>query len=225
MTLLEIWLGRKKAEQRLPALEALRVVLQTYLDNMKFAYESPSTFSQTGLLLGRIIPRCTDPNKNIRKIAVECVWLVLCIANRYEGRMRDYDKQLQNSLSNVLENIDTEEPKTLFNLTTDLAHVVSSNIPIFQLYNFTDALLDALLDVESASSNGASVVLNTVLKNKGGDLQPHVNDVTKKTVALLNDIKCQRTRSTALRAIHSLSTHHLKAVVHVILAQALPYNQ
>lgn len=83
VTLLEPWLSRKKVEQRLPALEALRMALQTYLDNVKFAYEGPTTFGQTGLILARIIPRCTDPNKNTRKIAIECVCLVLCIAGRY----------------------------------------------------------------------------------------------------------------------------------------------
>lgn len=68
VTLLEPWLGKKKQEQRLPAIETLRTVLRTYLDDMKFAYECPSTFGQTGFLLARIVPRCTDPNKNIRKV-------------------------------------------------------------------------------------------------------------------------------------------------------------
>lgn len=68
VTLLEPWLGRKKAEQRLPALETLRDALQTYLDHVKFAYEGPTTFTQSGFLLARVVPRCTDPNRNIRKV-------------------------------------------------------------------------------------------------------------------------------------------------------------
>lgn len=70
VVLLEVWLGMKRAEQRLPAIETLRIVLQTYLDNMKFAYDCPTNnqFGQTGSLLAQIVPRCTDPNKNIRKV-------------------------------------------------------------------------------------------------------------------------------------------------------------
>lgn len=68
VTLLEPWLSRKKAEQRLPAIETLRDALQTYLDNVKFAYEGPTTFTQSGSLLARVVPRCTDSNKNIRKV-------------------------------------------------------------------------------------------------------------------------------------------------------------
>lgn len=70
VTLLETFLSKKKAEQRLPAVETLRLVLQTYLDNMKFAYDCPSTFGQTGSLLAKVVPRSTDPNKNIRKVCM-----------------------------------------------------------------------------------------------------------------------------------------------------------
>lgn len=68
VTLLEVFLSKKKPEQRLPAVETLRLVLQTYLDNMKFAYDCPSTFGQTGFLLAKVVPRATDPNKNIRRV-------------------------------------------------------------------------------------------------------------------------------------------------------------
>lgn len=71
VTLLEQWLSKRKAEQRLPACETLRIALQTYLDNMKFAYDSPHNFTQTGLLLSRIVPRCTDSVTNIRKVSGE----------------------------------------------------------------------------------------------------------------------------------------------------------
>lgn len=74
VTLLELWLEKKKAEQRLPAIETMRLVLQTYLDNMKFAYDCPTTFGQTGFLLSKIVPRCTDPNKNIRKVNIQIIF-------------------------------------------------------------------------------------------------------------------------------------------------------
>ncbi|XP_017784468.1 PREDICTED: maestro heat-like repeat-containing protein family member 1 [Nicrophorus vespilloides] len=223
--LLEQWLGRKKLEQRLPALEALRTALQTYLDNMKFAYEGPSTFGQTGIILARVVPRCTDPNKNTRKVAVECVCLMLCISGRYEGHMRDNDKVLSNSLLHVQEQIDTEDPKLLFNLITELATIIGNNIPKYQLGHFVDTLLEGLLDVEASSSNGSSVVLNTVIKLKGADIQPFVGELLEKLLSTLDKITCSRTRSTALATVLSFANHHIKAVVGIILQQPLPYEQ
>lgn len=67
ITLLEPWLAKRRMEQRLPAIETLRVLLQTYLDNLRFAYDAPRSFG-SGSLLARVVPRCTDPNKNIRKV-------------------------------------------------------------------------------------------------------------------------------------------------------------
>ncbi|GJQ85615.1 hypothetical protein Trydic_g20165 [Trypoxylus dichotomus] len=225
VTLLEPWLSRKKVEQRLPALEALRMALHTYLDNVKFAYEGPTTFGQTGLILARIIPRCTDPNKNTRKVAIECVCLVLCIAGRYEGHMRDHDKILSNALLHIQEQIGSDDPKLLFNLTTDLAHSVALNIPKFQLSHFVEYLMDGLLDLEASSSTGASVVLNNVVKLKGAELQGHVNELMSKILNMLGKITCSRTRSNALCSILNLATHHLKPVVHILLQQNLPYDQ
>nr|XP_023029049.1 maestro heat-like repeat-containing protein family member 1 [Leptinotarsa decemlineata] len=224
VTLLEPWLGKKRAEQRLPAAETLRLILQGYLENMKFAYESPTSFGQTGSLLAKVVPRCTDPNKNIRKVAVECMCLILCIASRYEGHMREHDKVLSNSLQHIQQQIDSDDPKLLYNLTSDLAHIVCLNLSPFQLIHCVEGLLDALLDCESSSSNGSSVVLNTILKNKGGELQSHVTPVLEKLLKQLYKIQCMRTKSSSYRGILNLAMHHSRTVCGILLTQPLPLD-
>ncbi|CAG9840062.1 unnamed protein product [Diabrotica balteata] len=224
VTLLEPWLSKKRQEQRLPAAETLRLVLQTYLDNMKFAYECPTTFGQTGFLLSKVVPRCTDPNKNIRKVAVECLCIILCIAARYEGHMRDHDKVLSNSLQHIHQQIDSDEPKLLYNLTSDLAHIICINLPSFQLIHCIDGLTDALLDCEPSSSNGSSVVLNVILKNKGGELLSHVVPVIEKLLKQLYQIRCPRTKSSTYRAVLNLAMHHSKTVCGILLNQPLPFD-
>ncbi|XP_056636032.1 maestro heat-like repeat-containing protein family member 1 [Diorhabda sublineata] len=224
VTLLEPWLGKKRPEQRLPAAETLRLVLQSYLDNMKFAYECPTTFGQTGFLLAKVVPRCADPNKNIRKVAVDCLCLILCIAARYEGHMRDHDKVLSNSLQHIQQKIDSDEPKQLYNLTCDLAHVICANLPAFQLIHCVDGLSDALLDCEASSSNGSGVVLNLILKTKGGELLSNVVPVLEKLLRQLHEIRCPRTKSSTYRAVFNLAMHHSKTVCGVLLNQPLPYD-
>ncbi|KAK4880533.1 hypothetical protein RN001_008679 [Aquatica leii] len=225
VTLLEPWLSRKKAEQRLPALETLRDALHTYLDNVKFAYNTPTTFSQSGFLLARIVPRCTDPNKTVRKVGVETLRLILCITARYEGHMRDYDKIISKSLKNVQEDIESEKPKVLFNLTTDLANVIVEHLPKLQLPHFVNHLIDALLDVESLSSSGSTVVLNAVIKSKGAELIMHISDLLNKLLITLDQIQCQKTRSSALRGVLHFAVYHPKVVVNTLLGHSLPYNQ
>lgn len=81
--------------------------------------------------------------------------------------MRDHDKVLSNSVQHIQQQIESDEPKLLYNLTSDMAHVICVNMPHFQLMHFVEGLTDSLLDCESSSSNGSSVVLNVTLKNKG----------------------------------------------------------
>ncbi|CAG9823673.1 unnamed protein product [Phaedon cochleariae] len=224
VTLLEPWLGKKKPEQRLPAAETLRLVMQTYLDNMKFAFECPTSFGQTGFLLAKVVPRCTDPNKKIRKVATDCLCLILCIASRYDGHMRDHDKVLSNSLQHIHKQIDTDDPKLLYNLTSDLAQIICVNLPSFQLMHCIEGLSDALLDCESSSSNGSSVVLNVILKNKGSELQSHVSTVLEKLLKQLYTIQCPRTKSSTFRCVLNLAMHHSKTVCGILLSQPLPYD-
>ncbi|XP_045471667.1 maestro heat-like repeat-containing protein family member 1 [Harmonia axyridis] len=225
VTLLEHWLSKKKAEQRLPACETLRIALQTYLDNMKFAYDCPNNFTQTGLLLSRIVPRCTDSVTNIRKVAVENLCLILCIASRYEGHMRDHDKILSNSMQYIQQQIDQRDPKLLYSLTTDLSNILCTNIPSFQLIHFVEGLIDALIDCESSSSNGSGIILNLTLKSKGMELQNHITTIVQKILGQIRNIKCVATRTSALRAVQSAASHHSKIVSAILLQQPLPFEQ
>lgn len=158
-------------------------------------------------------------------MAIDCLLLILCIAARYEGHVKDHDKVLGDSLQNIVNNIATNEPKLLYNLTTDLAHIISMNIPQAQLSHLVYGLLDALVDCEETSSLGSSVVLNAILKSKGAELHTHVSDVFGRLTVQLDNIKCARTRSSALRAVLSLASHHLKVAVAKLLAQPLPFSQ
>lgn len=225
LTMLEPWLGKRKPEQRLPAIENCKSILECYLTNMKFSYEAPSQFSQTGFILGRLVPRCTDPNTNIRLVALECIRLVLYIAARYEGHMSDYNNEIGTALGALKHDIETNDPKLLFTITSELAKIVSQYLPHFQLMHFTESLLDGLLDHEPSSSSGSSVTLQVFLKLKGGELYQHVSDIILKLLKYMNDMTCSKTRSSSVRSVLALAIHHPKAVTSVLLTHPLPYER
>jgi hypothetical protein len=62
--------------------------------------------------------------------------------------------------------------------------IICSKLPHIQLIHFLDSLLDGLLDAEPCSSSGASVVLNVLLKSKGGELYHQVNDILCKKILI-----------------------------------------
>ena len=55
--------------------------------------------------------------------------------------------------------------------------VVGKSLPSDQLIPFLNQLYDALLDPQSHSSSGACVVLNSVVKSRGGELHTEVCNV------------------------------------------------
>ncbi|XP_068084667.1 maestro heat-like repeat-containing protein family member 1 [Anabrus simplex] len=223
-TLLEPWFAASASGQRAAALETLNGVLQCYINNMKFGFETPSKFGQTGLMLGRIVPRCTDPSMKVRRAAITCVRLVLCLAARYEGHMSDYDNDLTSALAQVQSDIQTNDPTKLFQITSELAQILCSKMPHFQLIHFTDSLLDGLMDPEPCSSSGASVVLNSFFKSKGGELYHQVTPILNTIIRHLSIIRCPQTRTGSVRAVLSLANHHPKAVVGALLLQPIPFD-
>nr|CAD7435661.1 unnamed protein product [Timema monikensis] len=223
-TLLEPWLVSGDAHQREAAVTTLSMVLRCYLDNLQLGYESPSKFTQTGLLLGRLVPRCTDPCLPVRPRAVECVCLVLQLASRYEGHLADHDNDTTGALENIQQQIVTEDPSSLFKVTGELARIICGKLPHFQLMHFSESLQEGLLDPETTSSSGASVVLNILLKAKGGELYHQVHDILAGLLQQLAHIHCPQTRTGTIRAVLALAGHHPKAVVSALLHRPLPFN-
>nr|CAD7202277.1 unnamed protein product [Timema douglasi] len=223
-TLLEPWLVSGDARQREAAVTTLSMVLRCYLDNLQLGYESPSKFTQTGLLLGRLVPRCTDPCLPVRPRAVECVCLVLQLASRYEGHLADHDNDTTGALENIRQQIVTEDPSALFKVTGELARIICGKLPHFQLMHFSESLQEGLLDPETTSSSGASVVLNILLKAKGGELYHQVHDILAGLLQQLAHIHCPQTRTGTIRAVLALAGHHPKAVVSALLHRPLPFN-
>lgn len=192
---------------------------------MKFVYGEPSRFEQSGFLLARVVPRCGDPNSAIRKVAVECVCTILCIAERYEGCSQSVDDTIRSQLEIVRENIEKDDFKLLYELCKVLGSIIAARIPKHQLGSLIDGLLDAMLDVESSSSMGASIVLNSIFETEGGQLTQHVHNIMVKLTKLLEKIKSPGARNMALKSVRSLASHHLKTVLNVILIQQLPFPQ
>nr|CAD7601307.1 unnamed protein product [Timema genevievae] len=196
----------------------------TLLEPWLLGYESPSKFTQTGLLLGRLVPRCTDPCLPVRPLAVECVCLVLQLASRYEGHLADHDNDTTGALETIRQQIVTEDPAALFKVTGELARIICGKLPHFQLMHFSESLQEGLLDPETTSSSGASVVLNILLKAKGGELYHQVHDILAGLLQQLAHIHCPQTRTGTIRAVLALAGHHPKAVVSALLHRPLPFN-
>lgn len=53
--------------------------------SFSFAVQNMVSFHNLGALLGRLSPRCSDPRRDIRLAAIDCIYTLLYIQLRYEG--------------------------------------------------------------------------------------------------------------------------------------------
>ncbi|XP_013777980.1 maestro heat-like repeat-containing protein family member 1 [Limulus polyphemus] len=220
MTLLR-WLNSKHDYERECCIDSILGLLKAYLENLKIG--NFTLFTTLGSILGILVPRCTDPVLKIRKTALECVYTQLLLVSRSQSRTLDENEaliQLENLKSHVLNN----DPSSLFNVTNELAKVFAAKLPPDQLSLCLYSLLNGLCDPLSQSSSGACVVLNGIIKLRGGELRQEVPELLEALRRKLECIGCLQTRTGTLRVVRSLGSHHLTAVVSTLMTAHLPFD-
>ncbi|XP_071092263.1 maestro heat-like repeat-containing protein family member 1 [Haliotis cracherodii] len=217
------WILDPEEHKRERALKTWQTVLTFYLEHAEITSEE--TFSREGVFLARMVPRCTDPSINIRLHAIDCVQLTLKIGLRYEGNSGDHKDQMVEALGTLKERLKKGDPNILFSVINDLSKVVSKKLHADHLQPFMEVLQEGLLDPQSHSSSGACVVLNGLMKTRGGELHKEVGKILDNLYDKLRLIQCPQTRTGTLRTIRTMAAHHLIPVVTTLLGYPLPYDE
>lgn len=173
--------------ERQRAMETFVGMLKSYL-NASEAEESSRHLPLQGQILGRMVPRCSDPSLYIRQTAIDCIQLTLRIATCMPGTkiavelvnpftqclLAGVQDSLVDALSLLRERAEQDEPNSLFSLINDLSKVLCKKISGENLWTLVQYLLEGLIDFQGHSSSGACVVLNQVVKLRGKSLEEQV---------------------------------------------------
>uniref|UniRef100_A0A8D0D6V9 Maestro heat-like repeat family member 1 n=1 Tax=Sander lucioperca TaxID=283035 RepID=A0A8D0D6V9_SANLU len=129
------------------------------------------SFHNLGALLGRLTPRCSDPHPTVRTAAMDCIYSLLYIQLRYEGFALNYKDEGVDSLLLLKDRLDKPDHTVLYKTCSDLTKVMSKRLPQQQLTTLVFMLFEGLVDSQANCCRASSVILNTLLKNRGGGLQ------------------------------------------------------
>ncbi|XP_037937938.1 maestro heat-like repeat-containing protein family member 1 [Teleopsis dalmanni] len=224
--ILETWTRDKNSEVRICSSHVFNHTLDVYIKSMKIGCEAPSKFNQTGLMLGKIVPRCIDSNGTVRQVSVDILQKTLEISCIYETlTIADSESPWLKEIELIKEKIITDDPKLIYNLAGDIAKTIAMRISNFQYLQFCQTLLRGLRDPEQSSSIGASVVLKFFVQQKGSDLFYAIPDIVKDCLAALQNCEVNRAKSGVLKALVALTKHHPKLVCAEMLQQHLPYEE
>ncbi|XP_077296156.1 maestro heat like repeat family protein c11.1 [Arctopsyche grandis] len=221
LSILDEWITSDSRTVRLAALRSTQVALSSFIQNIKLTYENPSRFNQSGLLMGRMISRCSDEYSTIRSTSVNCIKILIQIINLYDGRL--IDPQCESALSKLEKEIASDDPLVLSNAIEHIGDIVSDKVQHQQIMQLTETLLFGL-QINGSSGKGCNVVLNIIFKSKGQDFYQNVNDIMGLVLKTLQKINGAE-KDALLQVMLTFTRHHLKPVVAYLLMQPLPFEK
>uniref|UniRef100_A0A8C1M8A4 Maestro heat-like repeat-containing protein family member 1 n=1 Tax=Cyprinus carpio TaxID=7962 RepID=A0A8C1M8A4_CYPCA len=219
---IESWLSSGQDHERERAVKTTAELLQFYLDSL--SVKNLVTFHNLGALVGRLGPRCTDPNPEVRRAAIDCIYRLMYIQLRYEGFSLDYKDDSVEGLLDVREKLSNPDHSVLYKTCSELTKIISKRLPQQQLSTLLFMLFDGLVDSQSNCSRASSVILNTLLKNRGAGLQDLVPEMLEVLHNRLQLIGEEQVKVAIGQSVLILATQHLQTVVNTLVAYPLPYD-
>uniref|UniRef100_A0A671QI30 Maestro heat-like repeat-containing protein family member 1 n=1 Tax=Sinocyclocheilus anshuiensis TaxID=1608454 RepID=A0A671QI30_9TELE len=161
---------------------------------------------------------------SVRRAAIDCVYRLMYIQLRYEGFSLDYKDDSVEGLLDVREKLSNPDHSVLYKTCSELTKIISKRLPQQQLSTLLFMLYDGLVDSQSNCSRASSVILNTLLKNRGAGLQDLVPEMLEVLHNRLQVIGEEQVKMAIGQSILILATQHLQTVVNTLVAYPLPYD-
>ncbi|KAM4581297.1 maestro heat-like repeat-containing protein family member 1 isoform 1-T1 [Odontesthes bonariensis] len=219
---LESWLSSGQDHERERAVAATAHILAYYLDNLNV--KNMVCFHNLGALLGRLSPRCSDPHPAVRIAAVDCIYTLLCIQQQYEGFSLGYKDEAVEDLLSLKDRLENPDSTVLYKTCSDLTKVMSKRLPQPQLTTLVFMLFEGLADSQTNCCRASSVILNTLLKNRGGGLQDLVPEMLEVLHVRLQSVTEEQVRVAVGQTVLILASQHLQTVINALVHQPLPYD-
>eukprot|EP00063_Salmo_salar_P029281 XP_014004116.1 PREDICTED: maestro heat-like repeat-containing protein family member 1 [Salmo salar] len=219
---IEEWLSSGQDHERERAMNTTAHILEFYFNNLHV--KNMVTFHNLGSLLGRLAPRCTDPNPLVRRAAIDCIYTLLYIQLRYEGFSLDYKDDSVERLITLRESMDNPDHSVLYKTCSELAKIISKRLPQQQLNTLIFMLFEGLVDSQSNCSRASSVLLNTLLKHRGAGLQDLVSEMLEVLHIRLQMISEEQVKVSVAQSILILATQHLQTVINTLISFPLPFD-
>ncbi|XP_053100905.1 maestro heat-like repeat-containing protein family member 1 isoform X2 [Hemicordylus capensis] len=214
------WIRSTKEHERERALEVSAAVLAFYQEKLNVSAVVP--FSTLGLLMALFCPRCTDSLAWVRQHAVDCVYSLLYIQLCYEGFSRDHRDESVEKLKALKLALRDPSVDTLFQACCNIAKVIAKRLPPDQLLSLLLAMLEGLADPDSNCSRAAAVMINSLLKERGGVLLEKVPEILVAVHAQLQEGAEGHVQRAAQQTVYILASQHKAAVVSSLLSHPLP---
>uniref|UniRef100_A0A8C0GE86 Maestro heat like repeat family member 1 n=1 Tax=Chelonoidis abingdonii TaxID=106734 RepID=A0A8C0GE86_CHEAB len=181
-------------------------------------------FYNLGVLVALFSPRCSDSLASIRLRAVDCAYYLLCIQLCYEGFAHNYRDERVERLKDLKKGLEDPDFTILFNTCYNIAMVIGKRLPPDQLMSLLLMMFEGLADPDQNCSRAAAVMINAILKERGGVLLEKVPVIMALIHSKLQEVDEEHLRKAAQQTVYILASQHRTAVVSSLLGSSLPFD-
>ncbi|EMP27282.1 HEAT repeat-containing protein 7A [Chelonia mydas] len=216
------WIRSNKEHERERAVEVSATLLEFYRDKLNVSTVVP--FYNLGVLVALFSPRCSDSLASIRLCAVDCAYYLLYIQLCYEGFAHDYRDEMVERLKDLKKGLEDPDFTILFNTCYNIAMVIGKRLPPDQLMSLLLTMFEGLADPDQNCSRAAAVMINALLKERGGVLLEKVPVIMALIHSKLQEVDEEHLRKAAQQTVYILASQHKTAVVSSLLGSSLPFD-
>ncbi|XP_066480065.1 maestro heat-like repeat-containing protein family member 1 isoform X2 [Tiliqua scincoides] len=216
------WTRSAKECEREAAMDISAAVLAFYREKLIVSAVVP--FHNLGLLMALFSPRCTDSLASVRLRAVDCVYSLLYIQLSYEGFSRDHKDESVEKLKAMKLGLKDPDVSVLFQACCNIAKVIAKRLPPDQLLSLLLSMLEGLTDPDKNCSRAATVMINSLLKERGAILLEKVPEILSVVHTKLQEVEEEHIRKAAQQMVHTLASQHKAAVMSSLLNNPLPLD-
>ncbi|KAM8966713.1 maestro heat-like repeat-containing protein family member 1 [Pelodytes ibericus] len=216
------WIKSCKEQERERALDVSADLLECYLNKLNVNCVLP--FHNLGLLIGRLSTRCADSLASIRQRTVDCIYYLLYIQLRYEGFAPDHKDELVEKLLSYKRGLQNPDSGILFHTCFNIAMIIGKRLPPEQLTSLIFITFEGLSDPDTNCSRAATVMVNSLLKDRGSILLAKVPEIIVRVHCQLQESQEDHVKKAAVQTVYILATQHIEAVVTSLLSSQVPYD-
>ncbi|XP_006830837.1 PREDICTED: maestro heat-like repeat-containing protein family member 1 isoform X2 [Chrysochloris asiatica] len=216
------WIKSPRGHERERAMEVSACLLRYFLEHLHVSALVP--FHNLGLLVGLFSPRCADMRPVTRHEAVGCVYSLLYLQLGYEGFARDYRDEVVERLVALQDGLVNPDFTVLFHTCHSIAQIIGKRLPPDQLISLLLTLFEGLGDPDKNCSRAATVLINSLLKERGAALLEKVPEIVSVLRSKLQETQEEHVLKAAQHSVCLLASQHRAAVVSSLLGSPLPFD-
>ncbi|KAL0491454.1 maestro heat-like repeat-containing protein [Acrasis kona] len=208
MTALEAPSRSDHVLERTRAAKSILLLLKSYA---RFIADQSSPSTTTGLTniskyLARLIPRLTESQLEIRKMALDSIYLVLRIDHYLQHGDGVALSEHVSKVATLRSGLDAKDPSQLLFHAKELSMILVHVIRKDDLFPLVETCVMCLEDVDHDGANGSSVVLNGLIRSRGNELETQCAAFVRTLINSMNKLsKHEQLVTGLLHAVRSMT--------------------